>query len=52
MRGGRVKVRAKIEEVDRKTLAITEIPFGTTTGSIIDNVIAANDKGKIKDQEN
>lgn len=48
MRGGRVKVRAKIEEVDRKTLAITEIPFGTTTSSIIDNVIAANDKGKIK----
>ena len=48
MRGGRVKVRAKIEERDRRTLAITEIPFGTTTGSIIDNVIAANDKGKIK----
>ncbi|HLT41977.1 MAG TPA: DNA gyrase subunit A, partial [Sphingobacteriaceae bacterium] len=35
MRGGRVKVRAKIVEIDRKTLAITEIPFGTTTGSII-----------------
>lgn len=48
MRGGRIKVRAKIEEVDRKTLAITEIPFGTTTSSIIDNVIAANEKGKIK----
>lgn len=48
MRGGRVKIRAKIEERDRKTLAITEIPYGTTTGSIIENVIAANDKGKIK----
>lgn len=48
MRGGRIKVRAKIEERDRKTLAITEIPFGTTTGGIIDNVIAANEKGKIK----
>src|SRR5690606_34993676 len=48
MRGGRIKVRAKIEERDRKTLAITEIPYGTTTGGIIDNVIAANDKGKIK----
>lgn len=48
MRGGRIKVRAKIEELDRRTLVITEIPFGTTTTSIIDNVIAANDKGKIK----
>jgi len=48
MRGGRIKIRAKIEERDRKTLAITEIPFGTTTGGIIDNVISANDKGKIK----
>ncbi|HUH17726.1 DNA gyrase/topoisomerase IV subunit A [Albibacterium sp.] len=48
MRGGRVKIRAKIEERDRKTLAITEIPYGTTTGGIIENIIAANDKGKIK----
>src|SRR5690554_1532459 len=48
MRGGKVKIRAKIEERDRKTLAITEIPYGTTTGGIIENVIAANDKGKIK----
>lgn len=48
MRGGRIKVRAKIEEVDKKTLKITEIPYGTTTGSIIENVIAANEKGKIK----
>lgn len=48
LRGGKVRVRAKIEERDKKTLAITEIPFGTTTGSLIDSVIAANDKGKIK----
>lgn len=47
-RGGRVRVRAKIVERDKKTLAITEIPFGTTTGSLIDSVISANDKGKIK----
>jgi len=47
-RGGKVRVRAKILERDKKTLAITEIPFGTTTGSLIDSVIAANDKGKIK----
>ena len=47
-RGGRVRVRAKIEERDKKTLAITEIPFSTTTGSLIDSIISANDKGKIK----
>ncbi|HVV54483.1 MAG TPA: DNA gyrase/topoisomerase IV subunit A, partial [Mucilaginibacter sp.] len=47
-RGGRVRVRARIVERDKKTLAITEIPFGTTTGSLIDSVISANDKGKIK----
>ncbi|MCC8409675.1 DNA gyrase/topoisomerase IV subunit A [Mucilaginibacter sp. UR6-1] len=47
-RGGRVRVRAKIVERDKKTLAITEIPFSTTTGGLIDSVIAANDKGKIK----
>jgi len=47
-RGGRIRVRAKIVERDKKTLAITEIPFTTTTGSLIDSVIAANDKGKIK----
>jgi len=48
LRGGRIKVRAKIEKVDNKTLAIREIPFGTTTGSLIDSIVAANDKGKIK----
>lgn len=47
-RSGKIRVRAKIEERDKKTLAITEIPFGTTTGSLIDSVVAANDKGKIK----
>lgn len=48
LRGGKIRVRAKIEERDKKTLAITEIPFGTTTGGLIDSVVAANDKGKIK----
>jgi topoisomerase-4 subunit A len=47
-RGGRIRVRARIEEKDKKTLLIKEIPFGTTTGSIIDSIIKANDKGKIK----
>jgi topoisomerase-4 subunit A len=47
-RGGKVRVRAKIMERDKKTLAITEIPFTTTTGGLIDSVISANDKGKIK----
>lgn len=47
-RGGKVKVRAKIEAVDRKTLAIREIPFGTTTGSLIESILKAQDKGKIK----
>jgi topoisomerase-4 subunit A len=47
-RGGRVKVRAKIEKADKKTLIIREIPFGETTGSVIDSIIAANDKKKIQ----
>ena len=47
-RGGVVKVRAKITKIDNKTLAITEIPFSTTTGSLIDSIIKANEKGKIK----
>ncbi|HEK19989.1 MULTISPECIES: DNA gyrase/topoisomerase IV subunit A [unclassified Mucilaginibacter] len=47
-RGGKVRVRAKIIERDKKTLIINEIPFSTTTGSLIDSVISANDKGKIK----
>ena len=48
LRGGRIRVRAKIKQEDKKTLVITEIPYGTTTNSLIDSVVAANDKGKIK----
>jgi topoisomerase-4 subunit A len=47
-RGGRIRVRAKIIERDKKTLAITEVPYTTTTGSLIDSIISANDKGKIR----
>ena len=47
-RGGKVRVRAKISQLDKKTLVITEIPFATTTSSIIDSILKANDKGKIK----
>ena len=47
-RGGKVRIRAKIEKIDNKTLAITEIPYGTTTGSLIDSIIKAYEKGKIK----
>jgi len=48
LRGGKVRVRAKINQIDKKTLSITEVPFGTTTGSLIDSILTANDKGKIK----
>ena len=48
LRGGRVKVRARIAQVDKKTLKVTEIPFGSTTTSLIDSILKANDKGKIK----
>ena len=47
-RGGRIKVRARIKELDKRTLVITEIPFGTTTLSLIDSILKANEKGKIK----
>ena len=47
-RGGSVKVRAKITKVDNKTLVITELPYGKTVGSLIDSILKANDKGKIK----
>lgn len=47
-RGGKVRVRAKISQLDKKTLIITEIPFSTTTTSLIDSIIKANEKGKIK----
>lgn len=48
LRGGRIRVRAVIEKGDRKTLLIKQIPFGTTTTSLIDSILAANEKGKIK----
>jgi topoisomerase IV subunit A len=48
LRGGKVRVRAKIKKADTKTLIIHEIPFGTTTGSLIESIIKANEKGKIK----
>ena len=48
LRGGKVRVRAQISQQDKKTLVITEIPFGTTTSSLIESIIKANDKGKIK----
>lgn len=47
-RGGRIRVRGKIKKQDAKTLIINEIPFGTTTTSLIDSILKANDKGKIK----
>jgi topoisomerase-4 subunit A len=48
LRGGKIRVRARISVVDNKTLSINEVPFGTTTGSLIDSIVSANDKGKIK----
>lgn len=48
LRGGSVKVRAKIEKVDNKTLSIVELPFGKTTTTLIESIIKANDKNKIK----
>ena len=48
VRGGVIKVRAKIEKIDKKALVITEIPFGKSTSSLIESIIKANDKGKIK----
>jgi topoisomerase IV subunit A len=47
-RGGRVRVRARIEKVKKHLLKITEIPYGTTTTSLIDSILSANDKNKIK----
>ncbi|CAI9430120.1 DNA gyrase/topoisomerase IV subunit A [Candidatus Ornithobacterium hominis] len=47
-RGGRVRIRAKITQLDKNTLQITEIPYGTNTGTLIESVIKANEKGKIK----
>lgn len=47
-RGGKVKVRADIEEIDKKTLVIKSVPYGITTSSLKDSIIKANDQGKIK----
>ncbi len=47
-RGGKIRVRAKIREIDKKTLQITEIPFGVNTGDLIESILKANDKGQIK----
>lgn len=48
LRGGKVRVRAKISQLNKNALVISEIPFGTTTSSLIDSILKANDKGKIK----
>lgn len=48
MRGGKIKVRAKIDIVDKKTLAIKEIPFATTTTSLMESIVKASEKGQIK----
>lgn len=48
LRGGKVRVRAKIEIEKKRVLRIREVPFGVTTGSLMDNIVAANEKGKIK----
>lgn len=48
LKGGKIRVRAKIEKVDQKTLIIRDIPFSTTTTNLIDSIIKANDQGKIK----
>jgi topoisomerase-4 subunit A len=47
-RGGKVRVRARIEEFDKKTLLIKDVPYGTTTSQLIDSIIKANEQGKIK----
>jgi topoisomerase-4 subunit A len=48
LRGGRVRVRAKIAQLDKQTLVITQIPFSTNTVTLIDSILKANEKGKIK----
>ena len=48
LRGGRVRVRAKISQLDKQTLVITQIPFSTNTSTLIDSILKANEKGKIK----
>ena len=48
LRGGRIKVRAKVSQLNKNTLVVTQIPFSTTTSSLIESILKANDKGKIK----
>ncbi|MFT7348708.1 MAG: topoisomerase-4 subunit A, partial [Candidatus Paceibacteria bacterium] len=48
LRGGKIRVRAKISQLDRNTLVINEIPYGTNTSTLIDSILKANEKGKIK----
>lgn len=48
LRGGKIRVRARISQFDKNTLVINEIPYGTNTGSLIDSILKANEKGKIK----
>ena len=48
LRGGKIRVRAKISQLDKNTLVINEIPYGTNTGSLIESILKANEKGKIK----
>ncbi len=48
LKGGRIRVRARIEQADKRTLLIKDIPFGTTTTGLIDSIVKANDNGKIK----
>ncbi len=48
LRGGRVRVRAKVSQLDKQTLVITQIPFSTNTSTLIDSILKANEKGKIK----
>ena len=48
LRGGSVRVRARISKLDKKTLVINDMPFGKTTGTVIDSILKANEKGKIK----
>ncbi|QBA64245.1 DNA gyrase/topoisomerase IV subunit A [Muriicola soli] len=48
MRGGKIRIRARISQLDKNTLVINEIPYGTNTSSLIDSILKANDKGKIK----
>ena len=47
-RGGKIRVRSRIDEVDKKTLIITDVPYGVTTAQMMDSIVKANDQGKIR----